>query len=65
MRLLLLCFIFSSCSIKNNPKDFSSNNKKTNWVEIHRRELISSAENGDVEAWLFFFPEYLKELNKL
>lgn len=37
---------------------------EVNWLKIYEQELIIARENGDADAWRFFFPEYLKELNK-
>jgi len=35
-----------------------------NWLEIYRQELIIAKDNNDIDAWIFFWPEYKKELNK-
>ena len=51
----LFCNIFSCSQINKNPKD---------WESIYKKELIIAKENNDAEAWLFFFPEYLKELKE-
>jgi hypothetical protein len=39
----------------DSPKD---------WEEIYRKELIIAIENEDQEAWYFFLPEYIKEIQQ-
>ena len=36
-----------------------------NWAEVYKNELKIARENNDIESWMFFWPEYLKELDKL
>jgi len=34
---------------------------KTNWETVYEQELESARKNDDLQAWMFFWPEYLKE----
>lgn len=38
--------------------------KQKNWQSIYKQELETAIQNDDDEAFRFFWPEYLKELNK-
>jgi hypothetical protein len=37
---------------------------KRNWLKTYYAELRAARHNGDIDAWLFFWPEYLKEREK-
>lgn len=57
MRALIFLHIIlvTSCSMPQKQK---------NWQSIYKQELETAIQNDDDEAFRFFWPEYLKELNK-
>ena len=56
--LFILSFVLLSCTSNHvKPK------KQTNWEQIYLNEMKIDKENGDKEAWIFFFQEYMKEVN--
>lgn len=55
MRGLIFCFIFSGC-VTHSPDPV-----KTDWEAVYEHELEVAKENEDLQAWMFFWPEYLKE----
>jgi len=55
--LFIIFFFLLSCAPSHiKPK------KQTNWEEIYLNEIKIAKENGDKEAWIFFFQEYMKEV---
>ena len=63
MRLLLVFFflIYSSCNpvhVKKTPA------AEKDWAQLYSLELLSALKNDDDQAFYFFWPLYLKELNK-
>lgn len=64
MRVFLLSLLLTSCAVKHNhsPNDTKLDENKRDWLYVYKMELITAKENNDMEAWRFFFPEYLKEL---
>lgn len=36
--------------------------KEKDWLKIYEKELQIARENDDIEAWTFFWREYIKEL---
>jgi len=60
-----LLFLSSCVSINQpNPNISKINKNPKNWVKIYEHELQSARENNDLDAWRFFWPEYLKERYK-
>ncbi len=57
-RILPFLLLISCNSIKIKQKEM-------NWVEVYKNELKIARENNDIESWMFFWPEYLKELDEL
>lgn len=57
--LLLILILCSSCGIKKQQS------KQKDWEKIYKKELKIALENEDDEAFMFFWPEYLKEKAKL
>jgi hypothetical protein len=55
VRGLIFCFIFSGC-VTHSPDPV-----KTDWEAVYEHELEVAKENEDLQAWMFFWPEYLKE----
>ena len=66
MRGLWILFLFSSCAVQRGPvaSDTELNPNNLNWAKIYAHELKVARENNDIDAILFFWPEYLKELEK-
>ena len=57
-RILPYLLLISCNSIKIKQKEM-------NWAEVYKNELKIARENNDIESWMFFWPEYLKELDEL
>ena len=64
MRGILLCLLFCGCAVKDRLKKPVEIEQEKDWVEIYERELQIAKKNDDYEAWMFFWPEYLKEREK-
>ena len=66
MRLLTILFFFAGCSAQKQPQpsDTVFNPEDRNWVLVYKLELESALKNDDTAAFYFFWPEYLKELDK-
>lgn len=66
MRVLWAVLLFSSCAIQRSPEpsDTIIDSDKRNWLKIYAAELRAARHNGDIDAWVFFWPEYLEELEK-
>lgn len=59
MRFLFIIFFFLlSCS-----SNYIKLKKQTNWEQIYLNEIKIAKEHGDREAWIFFFQEYMKEVD--
>jgi hypothetical protein len=58
VRGFIFCFVLSGCSMH------SPELTKTNWETVYEQELESARKNDDLQAWMFFWPEYLKEREK-
>lgn len=56
--LPMICLFLSNCSTYHTPK------KQLNWELIYKAELESAIRNNDDEAFMFYWPEYLKECEK-
>ena len=54
--VLLIVILCSSCIVKKSPPE------KKDWLKIYEKELQIARENDDIEAWTFFWREYIKEL---
>jgi len=65
VRLLLIVFLLSGCSLKEAPKpsDTLFDPKKRDWLQIYAHEIKVAIENNDHDAFRFFWPEYVKELS--
>lgn len=66
VRLLVLLLFFSGCTHTYNPQPIDTifKERDKNWSLIYEKELKIALENEDMEAFYFFWPEYLKELSK-
>ena len=66
MRFLVLLFLTCSCASQRElqPSDTVFDSNRRNWLEVYSYELNQARENNDYEAFRFFWPEYLKELDK-
>ena len=66
MRLLAILFFFVGCSAQKQPQpsDTVFKPEKRNWLLVYELELEAALKNDDTEAFYFFWPEYLKELDK-
>lgn len=54
--VLLIVILCSSCIVKKSPP------QEKDWLKIYEKELQIARENDDIEAWTFFWREYIKEL---
>jgi hypothetical protein len=36
--------------------------EEKDWLKIYEKELQIARENNDIEAWTYFWGEYIKEL---
>jgi hypothetical protein len=63
---ILPFFLLLGCATLHNPKPFDAKlpPSEKNWRPIYEHELKVAIENDDIEAWSFFWPEYLKELGR-
>ena len=57
---ILFIILISGCNTANLPQK-----PEKNWVKIYKNELKIAQENNDIDAWIFFWPEYRKELKKV
>lgn len=64
--ILLIIILCGSCVSHKTPapQDSEPPKNKIDWLQVYEKELIIARENDDVNAWIFFWPEYLKELKK-
>ena len=54
---LLIIILCCGCSHTKKP-----HKQEENWLKIYENELNVARENDDINAWIFFWPEYIKEL---
>ena len=47
--------------LKVSAEDTAFDESERDWVEVYRYEIKSAVENEDVNAYNFFFQEYMKE----
>ena len=64
--LAVLILLFTSCKIlgpKHNPapEDTAFDESKRDWLEVFKHEIKVAVENDDVDAYNFFFEEYMRE----
>ena len=67
MRTLLLLILLNAGCASNrgpHPHDTILLESQRNWLEIYGKELKVAIKNSDDDAFRFFWPEYLKELDK-
>lgn len=66
MREFWLLLLLTSCAPQRSPQssDVFFDPDQQNWLKIYSNELKSARDNNDMDAWMFFWPEYLKELKK-
>lgn len=66
MRLLALLLFFSGCAHIHDPQPIDTIFKPQvkNWEKIYADELKAAIANEDDAAFYFFWPEYLKEIEK-
>jgi hypothetical protein len=57
--------IFGGCVHTHNPQPSDTIFKPSdkNWAAIYEKELKIAIKNEDMQAFYFFWPEYLKELS--
>jgi hypothetical protein len=61
---LLPVFLLTGCVVAHSPtpNDTIFKEQDRDWLQTYEHELKVAKQNGDIDAWRFFFPEYLKEL---
>ena len=64
--LTVLILLFTSCKSldpKHNPtpEDTVFDESKRDWLEVFKHEIKVAVENDDVDAYNFFFEEYMRE----
>lgn len=66
MRTFCFLLIFSSCVHTHNPQPYDTifKDELKNWELVYEHELKVAIENEDIAAFYFFWPEYLKEIEK-
>jgi hypothetical protein len=65
LRFLIFFFLFGCATIhKPQPSDTKFKDTDRNWAKVYEHELKVAIENDDIHAWMFFWPEYLKEISK-
>lgn len=66
MRFLVLLFLTCSCAPQRElkPSDTIFHDSDRNWLKVYAHELDQARKHNDHEAYHFFWPEYLKELDK-
>jgi hypothetical protein len=55
--------LFAGCVTKNSPQlpDTKFDEDKRDWAEVYRHEIKVAVENEDIDAYNFFFQEYMRE----
>ena len=62
LRLFPLIFLISCVvSPDSTPKDTEFDESKRDWAEVYRGEIKAAVENEDLDAYNFFFHEYMRE----
>jgi hypothetical protein len=66
VRIFWLLLLLSSCvSVRGpQPSETILNQDTRDWVKVYAQELEAARQNNDLDAWRFFWPEYLKEREK-
>jgi len=54
---IFFIILITGCNTTRPPQK-----PKKNWAEIYKNELKIAQENDDINSWIFFWPEYKKEL---
>jgi len=57
--ILLIIILCCGCSHTKKPQK-----QEKKWLKIYENELNIARENDDINAWIFFWPEYIKERKK-
>ena len=67
MLRFLLLVLLAGCVHKNDlkPSDTNFNENQRNWLEVYRNEIKVAVENDDVDAYNFFFEQYMRERIKI
>lgn len=63
MLRLLLLILLTGCVSNHDPKslDTKFNESERDWLEVYRHEIKIAVENEDIDAYNFFFEEYMRE----
>ena len=63
MRILLPLILLSGCVIDNAPapNDTTFRTKNRDWAKVYRNEMRIAVNNDDLDAYNFFFEEYMRE----
>ncbi len=66
MRILVLLYFLFGCTTPKlpQPSDTVFKPENRNWLLVYELELEAALKNNDTAAFYFFWPEYLKELDK-
>ena len=62
--IIILCCGCNTTKKKHKPEDTILDESTINWASVYEREIMIAKENNDLEAWTFFWSEYIKELKK-
>tara|TARA_R110000824_G_scaffold298350_2_gene486580 strand:- start:969 stop:1184 length:216 start_codon:yes stop_codon:yes gene_type:complete len=59
----LLLLLLSGCVAHHNPQpiDTKLDESKRDWAEVYRHEIKIAVENEDIDAYNFFFKEYMRD----
>ena len=63
VRNLWFILLLGGCNISPspNPSDTLFDESKRNWAEVYKHEIKMAVENEDLDAYNFFFMEYMRE----
>lgn len=63
MRILLPLILLSGCVVDNMPipSDTTFRNSDRDWAQVYRNEMRIAVDNEDLDAYNFFFEEYMRE----
>ena len=63
----LLPFLLCGCVTIHDPQpaDTAFDESKRDWLEVFKHEIKVAVENDDIDAYNFFFEEYLRERVRL